>query len=172
MPDYTVIRSGRKTVAITIASDGKVIVRAPYLVSDKKIKDFVESKAEWIAEKSELAKKKHEKTAELTPEDERKYINMASDILPDKVKHYADIMGLYPDGVRITSARKRLGSCSGKNSICFSWRLMLYDDDVIDYVVVHELAHIKHKNHGRDFYAFIERYLPDYRSAVKKIKEN
>lgn len=80
-------------------------------------------------------------------------------------------MNLYPTGLKITSARTRFGSCSGKNSICFSWRLMDYPELAIDYVVVHELAHIVHKNHGPQFWALVERYLPDYRARRAMLRE-
>ncbi|MEG1614194.1 MAG: M48 family metallopeptidase, partial [Oscillospiraceae bacterium] len=75
-----------------------------------------------------------------------------------------------PTAVKITSAEKRFGSCSGKNSLCFSYRLMQYPQDAIDYVIVHELAHIKHKNHSKNFYELIEQYMPDYkeRNAILK----
>lgn len=83
--------------------------------------------------------------------------------IPPKVRHYSTIMGLRPTGIRITSARTRFGSCSGKNSLCFSWRLMGYPEEAVDYVVVHELAHIVHKNHGPDFWALVGQYMPDYK---------
>mgnify|MGYP000174709420 CR=1 FL=1 len=73
-------------------------------------------------------------------------------------------MGLVPAGIKITSARTRFGSCSGKNSICFSWRLMLYPPEAIDYVIVHELAHIRHHDHSPAFYREVEAYLPDWRA--------
>ena len=80
-------------------------------------------------------------------------------------------MGLVPTGIKVTSARTRFGSCSGKNSICFSWRLMLYPPEAIDYVIVHELAHIRHHDHSPAFYALIERYMPDWRERMKLLKE-
>ena len=58
-----------------------------------------------------------------------------------------------------------------KNSICFSWRLMLYPPEAIDYVIVHELAHIRHHDHSPAFYALIERYMPDWRERMKLLKE-
>ena len=79
-------------------------------------------------------------------------------------------MGLFPTGVKITSAQKRLGSCSYKNSLCFSYKLMQFPQDVIDYVVVHELAHIEHKNHSNDFYELISQYIPDYKDKIFVIK--
>ena len=74
--------------------------------------------------------------------------------------YYSEWMGLYPTQVRITGARTRFGSCSSQGHICFSWRLMQYPPEAIDYVVVHELAHLRYMNHGAEFYALIARYLP------------
>ena len=79
-------------------------------------------------------------------------------------------MGLRPAGVTITGAEKRFGSCSAKNRICFSWRLMQYPEEAVDYVVVHELAHILHKNHGKAFYACVEEVLPDWRARRALLK--
>ena len=79
-------------------------------------------------------------------------------------------MGVTPTGLKITTARKRYGSCSGKNSLCFSCFLMRYPEEAIDLVVVHELCHIKVKNHSRDFYALLEQYLPDYKERKKLLK--
>ena len=81
-----------------------------------------------------------------------------------RLAYYSDKMGLYPTWVKITCAGTRSGSCSAKNGICYSWRLMQYPPEAVDYVVVHELAHIAHKNHGPAFYACIARILPDYQT--------
>ena len=95
---------------------------------------------------------------------------MAKDIIPEKVKYYANLTGLSPSGVKITGAKKRFGSCSGKNSLCFSYLLMRYPEEFIDYVVLHEIAHIKHHNHKREFYGLIKEYMPDYLERQKLIK--
>ena len=87
--------------------------------------------------------------------------------LTERTEYFAKIMGVEPTGIKITSAEERFGSCSGKNSICYSWRLMLYPPEAVDYVVVHELAHIKHHNHSKDFYKFIEQFIPDYKERMK-----
>ena len=84
--------------------------------------------------------------------------------------HYAEWMGVTPTGVKITGAKTRFGSCSAKNSLCFSLYLMAYPDAAVDYVVVHELAHIRHKNHSPAFYAEVARVMPDYRERRKLLK--
>ena len=70
-----------------------------------------------------------------------------------------------------TAARTRFGSCSGKNRLSFSLYLMAYPETAIEYVVVHELAHIRHHDHSPSFYALIERYMPDWRERMKLLKE-
>jgi predicted metal-dependent hydrolase len=98
------------------------------------------------------------------------YKAMAKCIINEKIGGYAERMGVVPTAVRITNAKTRWGSCSGKNSINVSWRLVIADDDVIDYVVVHELAHIKEHNHSSRFWAAVEGILPDYKVRQKKLK--
>ena len=79
-------------------------------------------------------------------------------------------MNLCPTGIKITKAKKRFGSCNGKNSLCFSCFLMKYPMEAVDYVVVHELAHIKYHNHSKDFYNLINHYMPDYKQREKLLK--
>ena len=84
---------------------------------------------------------------------------------------YAKIMGVVPAAVKINSAKSRWGSCSGKNSINFSWRLIMADDEVIDYVVIHELAHILELNHSKRFWEIVQNMLPDYRERKERLNE-
>ncbi|MDR1531812.1 MAG: M48 family metallopeptidase [Clostridiales bacterium] len=99
----------------------------------------------------------------------RIYKDAAKRILAGKVTAYARIMGVAPSAVRITSAKTRWGSCSGRNSLNFSWRIILAGDDVVDYVVVHELAHIKQHNHSPKFWSEVERVMPDYKERKHKL---
>ena len=85
--------------------------------------------------------------------------------------HFAAILGVQPAGIRITSAKKRFGSCSGTDHLCFSWRLMLYPNEAVDYVVVHELAHIREKNHSPAFYNVVAAVLPDYKRRAALLRD-
>ena len=91
-------------------------------------------------------------------------------MLPGKVAYWSTRTGLVPTGVKITTARKRYGSCSGTNSLCFSCFLMNCPEEAVDLVVVHELCHIREKNHGPGFYALLSQYLPDYRERKKLLQ--
>lgn len=100
------------------------------------------------------------------------YRRQAKRILPERVQLYAQKHSLHPTAVRISAARTRWGSCSAKGSLNFTWRLVRFPLEVIDYVVVHELAHLVHRNHSGAFWAEVERMMPDYRARLRWLKEN
>lgn len=171
MDKYELVRSRRKTLAIEVDRTGRVVIRVPMRATGEQIERFVAAHADWIARAQ--ARQRARLAAHPEPDEARRaeLIRRAKEELPPKVAYYAQLMGVQPTGLKITSARTRFGSCSGKNSLCFSWRLMGYPEAAVDYVVVHELAHITHKNHGPRFWALVERYMPDYRARQALLRE-
>ena len=169
MENYQLIFSKRKTLAIQVKLDGSVIVRAPLGYPKASIERFVASRAQWI----EKAKKRVNNTTVFPQSEEeiRRLKKIAAEVIPPKVEKYALIMGLSPKNVRIGSARGRFGSCSSTGSLNFSCFLMLYPERAIDYVVVHELAHLKCRRHDKRFYALVARYLPDYKERDALLKQ-
>ena len=168
--DYTLIRSSRRTMALEITRDGRLLVRAPQRAPQAVIDRFVASHADWIAAHLEKQRQRAQAHPPLTEDELAALRQKARDILPGRVAHYAEWMGVTPTGIKITGAKTRFGSCSAKNSLCFSLYLMAYPDAAIDYVVVHELAHIRHKNHSPAFYAEVARVMPDYKERRKLLK--
>ena len=164
--EFKLIRSKRKTIELSIDDDFIPFVKAPLKMSTEDIEKFVSKHEKWI-EKHVLKKREHAEKFSLSEEEIPVLKMKALPYLTERTNYFAGIMGVKPTGIKITSAEKRFGSCSEKNSICFSFRLMLYPEPFIDYVVLHELAHIKHHNHGKDFYALIEKYMPDWRKREK-----
>lgn len=160
---YELIRSSRRTLAMEITADCRIVVRAPLRASQKSIDAFISSHTQWIETHMSRQQARRDSHPEPTEQERQAYIRRAMEELPGKVAHYSAAMQLYPTGITITGARKRFGSCSGKNRICFSWRLMQYPEEAIDYVVVHELAHIRHKNHSKAFYDCVAQVMPDWR---------
>ncbi len=169
--EYELIRSGRKTIELSISKELKIIVRAPNRMSINDVNSFVIKHEKWIEKHLAIAKKHYEGNSykDLSEDEINSLKKKAAEIIPSRVKYYSEIMEVKPTGVKITSAMTRWGSCSAKNSLCFSYRLMLYPIEVIDYVVVHELAHIKLKNHSKFFYEEIEKYMPDYKERIKML---
>ena len=167
--DYKLKRSSRKTLALEVTADGQVLVRAPFGVPQADIDRLVDKHEAWIMEKLAVQQERYAASPK-TPEQLAQRRNKAETVLPPLVALYSQRMGLTPAGFKITNARTRFGSCSGKNSLCFSCLLMQYPDAAVEYVVVHELAHIRYKNHGAAFYALIAQYLPDYKQRIALLR--
>lgn len=99
------------------------------------------------------------------------YRQQARRVIEARVACFAEKHQLHYKKIRITSARTRWGSCSTRGTLSFSWRLVLTPPDVIDYVVVHELAHTVHHNHSKHFWKLVENLLPDYKERRKQLRE-
>lgn len=165
-----IIRSGRKSLSLSVDDELNVVVRAPYSANDALINDFVSKNSQWISKAIER-KKAYLSRVNIADNEVESLIRQAKDIIPKRVDYFSSIMNIYPTGIKITKAKKRFGSCNQKNSLCFSCFLMQYPLEAVDYVVVHELAHIRHHNHSAEFYSLIRRYMPDYKQREKLLKE-
>jgi predicted metal-dependent hydrolase len=96
--------------------------------------------------------------------------SLLAPLLKDRVAYYSGLLGVKPTGIKISSATSKWGSCNYKNVLAFVWHLAFCPPDVIDYVVVHELCHIKNKSHDRAFWHQVELILPHYREQEKWLK--
>jgi len=92
--------------------------------------------------------------------------------LVERADHYARRLELFPEGIRITGAQSRWGSCSRDNRLCFSWRIVMAPLHVLDYVLIHELVHIKEKNHSARFWNHLGSIIPDYKKHRRWLREN
>ncbi len=95
----------------------------------------------------------------------------ASRILGPRIEHWSEVTGLHPSKVGYRKAKSRWGSCSSRNSVNLNTRLLLCPPEIRDYVIVHELCHIRHKNHSKDFWNLVGRYLPDWKERRKRLRE-
>lgn len=168
--EIPIIRTNRRSVAICVDRCGNILIRSPFEVKTKALNSFAQQKMDWIIKTVEKQKKRKE---QLTFSDKElcELKARAEAVIPQRVEYFSRLVGLKPSAVKINFAKTRFGSCSAKNSLNFSAFLMLYPDEAIDYVVVHELAHIKHHNHSKDFYSLIEKYMPDYKERAKLLKK-
>ncbi|MEA4956447.1 hypothetical protein SDC9_17834 [bioreactor metagenome] len=98
------------------------------------------------------------------------YKIIAKSHINQRIKFFSKQMNVKPAKIGITSAKTRWGSCSGKNSVNFSWKLIMADESTIDYVLIHELAHIKQHNHSPKFWNIVESIMPDYKEQKEKLK--
>ena len=100
------------------------------------------------------------------------YRQEAWDHLKSRVTEFGNVLGVKPSRLKLSNARKRWGSCSGKRSINLNWRLIMLDDRVIDYVVVHELAHLVELNHSAAFWKIVEGVFPDHKELRRRLREH
>ena len=164
--EYFVIRSQRRSISISI-KDNLVIVRAPNGAENDVIARILKKHERWIEKHLQKTEEKRSRTPELSESEINAMKRSASEYFPPLVDKFSSLMGLKCSRIRITSAEHRYGSCNSKGNICFSYRLMLYPEAAREYVVVHELAHLKEMNHSPAFYKIIEKYMPDYRERKK-----
>ena len=167
---FRVIRSGRKTVAMELLPNGELLVRAPYLVPNYELRRFVLAHEAWIAEKRKKlrqAEAEEGRSDTLSEAELAELAKKAKSVLPDKVKAYARQIDVAYGRITIRRQKTKWGSCSSKGNLNFNCLLMLAPDVVQDYVVIHELCHRKQMNHSRQFWAEVERVMPDYRVRKK-----
>lgn len=100
------------------------------------------------------------------------YKREAKEKIEGRLHYFSNRLQLFPKGLKITSAKYRWGSCSRDSRLSFSWKIIMAPLSVIDYVLIHELVHIKEKNHSKRFWTYLETILPDYRKHRFWLKEN
>lgn len=213
------IRSKRKTVALIVENDGRLVVRAPQHLSLQQIRGMVDLKAGWIKKKRDqlqvmratnpLFAPKHYEPGEqfvflgkfyplkivsnsrpllqfseeyfllaqkALPRAKQVFVDwyreQARKICTQRAAEFVPCIGVYYDRIRISSARTRWGSCSSRGTLSFTWRLVLTPLEIIDYVIVHELAHLHQPNHSSKFWAIVEQTLPDFKRRRAWLKKN
>ncbi len=170
---YTVIRSSRKTIALEITRDGKLLVRCPNRMTREYIENFIRDKAGWI--EKHMPAKRSEPMSRFTEMQIREFANTVKALLQPRLEYFAEQLGVSYNRVTVRSQRSRWGSCckhkDGVYNLNFNCLLALVPPDVMDYVVVHELCHIREMNHSKQFWALVEQALPDYKSRKKWLRE-
>lgn len=168
---YQLRRSHRKSISIRILSNGEIRVWAPYFVSQDRIDTFVESKKNRIEKHLNNLPILHSNPKKIVTKDLKE--KALIQILP-RIEYYATLMNLnkHYGTVKITNANTKRWSCSNTWNLMFHRRLSELPIFVLDYVIVHELAHLIHFNHSKDFWAIVEDYCPEYKQTKKWLKEN
>lgn len=214
LPIAEVRYSKRRTLALVITRDARLLVRAPTRTTRAAIDAFLRAKAHWVLTGLAQVKERNRQAQApamregtvffflgkpiplawssgpglplrldegrflLRPERasdgqallQRWYLNQAKTLFPMRVQLYAAQMGIDPGGIALSKARTRWGSCS-RRGVRFSWRLIQAPLEIIDYIVVHELAHRQVANHSSRFWALVASFLPDWRERRRWLKE-
>ncbi len=175
--DYepVIIRSRRKSLQVEVHNDLSVIVRAPKWVSLREINRFIDERRDWIEEALARAKKRIDDNPvpdRYSEYELQKLAEQARKTIPPLVEKYADEIGVKYSRVTIRTQKTRWGSCSSKGNLNFNCLLMLLPEPVMNYVIVHELCHIKEMNHSPAFWREVEKHCPDYRYLRDFLQDN
>lgn len=170
-----ILHSNRKSISIQISPEKEVIIRVPNFLSSYQLSQVLEEKKEWILnsyqsipDKPELTLRQKRQLVTL----ENRYRKAAKEYIPSRVFYFQKQIGVTPGKIVIRDQKTRWGSCSGNQTLSFNYRLMFAPPCILDYVIVHELCHIKHMNHSDSFWAEVEKILPDYKEKRNWLKQH
>lgn len=168
---YTLRKSTRaKRVRLTVSRDGSIRVTVPSWFGENVAETFVREHTRWI-----FAKMSFLKTFSLGPVLPRgrghylKHKESARIFIQGRVAHYRDSYGFTPRSINIRNQKTRWGSCSKNGDLNFNYKIFFLPQHLADYVIVHELCHLKEFNHSKEFWCVVESIIPDYMAARKEI---
>lgn len=166
---YEFKRSNRKTLAVEIKTDGRVIVRAPFNMSEDKVKKFLSEKSRWV--ESHLKRiSERENLPPFSPQELKIITEKAKLLLKERVLLYAGIINVSYGKVSVKRQKTLWGSCAKNGNLNFNCLLALMPLEIVDYVVIHELCHRKEMNHSRAFWKIVAKYCPDYKKRRQYLK--
>lgn len=175
--EVEIIRSKRRSMAIQIRTDGSVVVRVPMHASDRAIKRFVSAHARWIADNRGQMFERRKKLAD-NPYDIPAWESLsaadrkiAKQKIMEHVDYYARRMEIDYGSISMRNQKSRWGSCSSKGNLNFNYRLAYLPEELLDYVVVHELAHRRHMDHSAAFWEEVETYYPAYKKCRQMLND-
>ena len=173
--DYTLIRSRRKTLQVEISTDCRVTVRVPNRASKAEIDRFLDERRDWIEKNLAKMKKRLDDVPVADKYSDREIETLtksAKETIPPLVGKLAAKMGIPYNRVTIRRQKTLWGSCTAKGNLSFNCLLMLLPEPVMEYVIIHELCHLKEMNHSPAFWREVAKYCPDYRYLRDFLKDN
>lgn len=157
--EYTLIRAHKRTLSLQIGQDGVLIARAPYLMPKFLIDRFIAEKFHWIQ------KRRNDVAKPVAPKIEHFSDDQLKVFISKLLTKYSLSMSLRHSGVRFTTVKTYWGTCAPSGVLSFNMALRYAPPEAVAYVVVHELAHLRWKGHGRRFWDLVAKYYPKFKEA-------
>lgn len=172
MVGYTIkVRKGTRALRIAISPDLSVVVSKPRSISDSYVERLVESKKDWILEQIEKLKQRPKKIlAHYSVKDYKLYKQDASDLALSRCLYFNQFYNFKIKSIKIRNQKTRWGSCSSSGELSFNYKIFFLPPDLQDYIIVHELAHLKEMNHSSRFWDLVSLQIPDYKRRMKDIR--
>lgn len=171
--EYTLRRRARvKYIRLAIEADGSIVLTAPNTYPVFLLKNFLASRINWIVSGIERRKSNpsilgiRHSALEI-----KHYKKQARLLVEERLKYFNEYYNFKYNKIAIRNQKSRWGSCSSSKNLNFNYRLAILPLELADYIIVHELCHLKEMNHSRHFWALVEKTIPDYKIRQKKIKK-
>ncbi len=165
-------RAQRKTMALKVSEDGTVTVRIPYGVRPEEADRFVEAHGIGSGSGSQNAGKEPRRGLRIRTGNGKPGSGWQRSCFLKKCRYFAERMGVSYGTVTVREQKTRWGSCSAKGNLNFNWKLALMPEEILDYLVVHELAHRVEMNHSPAFWAVVAEEIPDYKTRREWLRQN
>jgi len=171
--EYTVRKHKKaKRLRIAISCDGNCRVTIPWRMSMRDAEKFVQQNSEWVLDKMK-AMKKIGRNNLLLRQDKKEYQKVkeyARDFVTKRLEKYSEFYGFEYRKIAIRNQKTRWGSCSRKGNLNFNYKIILLPERHADYIVVHELCHLKEFNHSKRFWSLVSQTIPEYKEIKKRLK--
>ncbi|MFA6537319.1 MAG: M48 family metallopeptidase [Patescibacteria group bacterium] len=162
------IKPHSRRISLKVSRQKEIVITKPALLSFGVVEDFVEKNKDWLCR--QLQKIESKKEIFIDREEFLKNKDDFFDLITDKVFYFSKILQVQPQKIKIRLGRSRWGSCSRKGILNFNFRLSKLSEEIIDYVVVHELCHLREFNHSKKFWDLVQSVMIDYSERRKKLK--
>lgn len=170
---YTLRKSKRaRRVRIVVHCDGSVVVTTPYGLSENVAERFIKDKTNWIFTKLSFFKKYSGKLTPRNPADYLKYRDEVQRLAEDRVEHFNKIYNFKFNRINIRNQKTRWGSCSKKRNLSFNYKILFLPSHISDYIITHELCHLKEFNHSRKFWNLVAETVPNCLEIKKELKRS
>lgn len=170
--EYTIKESKlAQRMRVAVYADGDVVATKPIKTSPDILRKFIESKKHWIVKK--LEQRKIQIVPELKENSRIHFLKhkiKARDLVKDKLDKWSKKLELEYAGFKVKQLKSRWGSCSSKKELSFNYKILFLPEIMQDYIVIHELCHLKEMNHSKKFWSLVEELIPNYLSIKEKIK--
>lgn len=167
-----ILKKNRRSryMRLSVSPDASVRVSVPWGFDEAAVEKFLIEKAEWLLGKLSFFKNKNSIVPSGDRKDYLKNKELARQIAETKLRYFNNFYGFDWKNVSIRNQKTRWGSCSGKGNLNFSYRIVYLGEEICDYIIVHELCHLREFNHSKKFWALVGKAVPDYKKIRKRLK--
>ncbi len=171
--NYTIRKSKRaRRMRLAVYCDGSVVVTTPSGLKESVVEKFVKEKSEWLFSKVDYFKKFKRRTiTKYSHKDYLKYKEDSYNLILERVNYFNEIYQYNYNVINIKNQKTRWGSCSKKGNLNFNYKILFLPEKVRDYIVVHELCHLKEFNHSKKFWNLVAKSFPDYQQIKRELKK-